>query len=1065
MTICMIISTNTFVFAYSDSSQQKEVSDKKDIMYLTVANPNIEKGEAIKIIVGLAEGVRLTNSKLTVENNDLKETFEIDGFVTDEGNLLFESDTLEIGCYCINKIEADEFSMDFKNIGIDAQFGVGTVVLDLNADAYAENLNNEEISDSIVVNPEEKDIENAIKSNDDIHNNDTIQPADFFQTSSIINIVIDPGHGGKDSGAQASYNGKTYIEKELNLKIAQYCKEELSQYKNVNVYMTRNDDSYVALEDRVKYASTVGATVLVSIHNNSISSSKVHGATVYYPNSSLNSSIGIEGGALAQEVLSQLVALGLADNGTRIRNSESGDTYSDGSICDFYSVIRNSKKSGFPGIIIEHAYISNMSDATTYLGTDSALKKLGIADANGIAKYYKLSKAKPGTEYEGINYQMIFDPVYYLNSNPTVNEYTKGDHQLALKHFVEYGMSEGRKGNEIFDVEFYKNNNIDLQNAYGNDLKKYYYHYLNYGLSEGRQASSTFDVKSYRHRYEKIQKAYGNDYKLCTSHYISFGKAEGLDATPLIYKVDFVSDGNVIKSDNVLCTRDAVAPTITKNGYVLSWDKSFKEVVSDLEITAKWTPATVLVRYDTTGGKLTNTSKNVTYLEPYGELETPVRDGYTFTGWYTAVNGGKHVTKETKVEATSEHTLYAHWTANSYVVTLNPNGGEVNGEPRNIFFGSEYGELPVPTRSGYTFTGWWTDIDSGERINESSKVNIASNHQLYAHWTLNNTMVSYQTHVKNIGWQQSVQNGTIAGTVGKALQLEAIKIDVKSEDDLGVIYTTHVSNDGWHGNSFNGEMSGTTGQNKPIEAIMIKLTGKAADRYDIYYRVHAQNIGWMAWAKNGQAAGTSGYAYRLEAIQIIVTDKNDAAPTSSYGGYTSNSTNAYISKSNIIPIIKTEALVKYQSHVRNIGWQSEVNCGQISGTTGKDLRLEGIKIGLDSQPCSGEIKYQTHIQNVGWQNEVSGGVLAGTTGKALNLEAIKIALTGEIADKYDIYYRVHVQNYGWMAWAKNGQSAGTSGMALGLEAIQIVLVDKGANAPASSYQGVVSNNVKAFISK
>lgn len=64
-----------------------------------------------------------------------------------------------------------------------------------------------------------------------------------------------------------------------------------------------------------------------------------------------------------------------------------------------------------------------------------------------------------------------------------------------------------------------------------------------------------------------------------------------------------------------------------------------------------------------------------------------------------------------------------------------------------------------------------------------------------------------------------------------------------------MIYTTHVKNDGWLGNSFNGEQSGTTGQNKHVEALMLKLTGKDADKYDIYYRVHAQNYGWLAWAK------------------------------------------------------------------------------------------------------------------------------------------------------------------------------------------------------------------------
>ncbi|MFR3038331.1 MAG: N-acetylmuramoyl-L-alanine amidase family protein [Agathobacter rectalis] len=103
----------------------------------------------------------------------------------------------------------------------------------------------------------------------------------------------------------------------------------------------------IALEDRVNYAKSVGASVFVSIHNNSTTSSSVHSATVYYPQFQLKCKYWCTGGALANEVLKQLVALGLANDGTRIRNSESGDTYTDGSICDYYSVIRNSKRPSF----------------------------------------------------------------------------------------------------------------------------------------------------------------------------------------------------------------------------------------------------------------------------------------------------------------------------------------------------------------------------------------------------------------------------------------------------------------------------------------------------------------------------------------------------------------------------------------------------------------------------------------------------------------------------------------------------------------------------------------------
>ena len=1062
LTLSMLISANTFVFADSaetgnstESYQQQDNSENQIVTYLSVADPSVKKGDAVRIIVGLADGIDQSNARLTVENTDLNQSFEISGEMTEDGNLIFESSDLVSGCYTVKSLETDGYSVDFEAIGINSQFGIDTVVMDLNADAYAEDSDNSnsdnentgsEVYDAVVINP----ISEAIAAAADVQQNN------LFRASSAVNVVLDPGHGGNDGGAQASYGGKTYLEKTLNLKIAQYCKEELSKYKRVNVYMTRNDDHYVALEDRVNYAKSVGASVFVSIHNNSTTSSSVHGATVYYPNSSLNANIGAQGGALANEVLKQLVALGLANDGTRIRNSESGDTYTDGSICDYYSVIRNSKKAGFPGIIIEHAYISNQSDATNYLGSETALKKLGIADAQGIVNYFGLKQE---------DYHLIFDASYYLNNNPDVKNNWGNTAEAALQHFIKYGMAEGRRGNEIFDVHFYKDNNIDLQNAFGDNWYLYYQHYLENGIREGRQASENFDVISYKTRYRDLQSAFGDDYEGYVDHYISYGAKENRNASPLRYKVDFVDNGQIVESQNVLCMRGAKAPEITKTGYVLSWDKAYNKIASDTTVNAVWAPVTVKLNFDAAGGNLTNTSKNITYGGTYGDLESPERDGYTFTGWYTAANGGTQITKDTKVEVTSDQTIYAHWTANSYAVTFNADGGTVTANTKTVTFGNAYGELPTPTRSGYTFAGWWTAVDSGEQVNAGSTVKTASDHVLYAHWVLNSVSVSYQTHVANIGWHNGVSNGAMAGTVGRGLQLEAIKINVKSDADIGVIYTTHVKNDGWLGNSFNGEQSGTTGQNKHVEALMLKLTGKDADKYDIYYRVHAQNYGWLAWAKNGEAAGTSGYAYRLEAIQIVVTAKGDMAPTVFYGGYTSNNAKAYISKTSTVPIINTNASVRYQSHVSNIGWQSAVENGSLSGTTGRNLGLEAIKIDLDGQPCSGGIKYQTHVQNIGWQNTVMDGALAGTTGRALNVEAINMSLTGEMANQYDIYYRVHAQNYGWLGWAKNGQNAGTSGQNLHLEALQIVLVKKGQSAPGNNYGGIISKNTMAYIAR
>ena len=142
--------------------------------------------------------------------------------------------------------------------------------------------------------------------------------------------------------------------------------------------------------------------------------------------------------------------------------------------------------------------------------------------------------------------------------------------------------------------------------------------------------------------------------------------------------------------------------------------------------------------------------------------------------------------------------------------------------------------------------------------------------------------------------------------------------------------------------------------------------------------------------------------------------------------------------------------IKYQTHIQDIGWQDYVNSGDLSGTTGRSLRLEGIRINIENTDVKGSVEYCTHVQDIGWQDYVSNNKMSGTQGRSLRLEAIKIKLTRELANKYDIYYRVHCQNLVWMGWAKNNEAAGSAGYAYRLEAIQIVLVDKGGAAPGTT---------------
>lgn len=294
---------------------------------------------------------------------------------------------------------------------------------------------------------------------------------------------------------------------------------------------------------------------------------------------------------------------------------------------------------------------------------------------------------------------------------------------------------------------------------------------------------------------------------------------------------------------------------------------------------------------------------------------------------------------------------------------------------------------------------------------------------------ISNPSVVYQTHVQTIGWQGWKKDGEMSGTSGQSKRLEGINIKLENLNG-NVEYQTHVQSIGWQGWKSNGAMAGTSGQSKRLEAIKIKLSGEAANQYDIYYRVHVQSYGWLDWAKNGEAAGSEGYSKRLEGIEIRLVKKGEAAP-----GSTSR---PFVCK-----------MIKYQTHVQNIGWQSEKADGEMSGTSGQYLRLEGIKIHLGGS-IDGGIAYATHVQTYGWQSYVSDGQLSGTSGQSKRLEAIRMNLTGNAANQYDVYYRVHAQHFGWLGWAKNGQSAGTAGYSYRLEGIQIVLVPKGGNAPGST---------------
>ena len=160
---------------------------------------------------------------------------------------------------------------------------------------------------------------------------------------------------------------------------------------------------------------------------------------------------------------------------------------------------------------------------------------------------------------------------------------------------------------------------------------------------------------------------------------------------------------------------------------------------SNQNIYSHWTANKYNVTYDNnTGSGCTN--KEVTYAQAYGELCTPVKKGYIFTGWFTNKDGTKQITDKTIVDTDMNHTLYAQWTVNTYNLVYNNAGGS-GCTTKGVTFGEKYGNLCIPVRSGYTFDGWY-NLDN-EKVTENDVLIDDRDQILTAHWTANKYTIIY----------------------------------------------------------------------------------------------------------------------------------------------------------------------------------------------------------------------------------------------------------------------------------------------------------------------------------
>ena len=250
-----------------------------------------------------------------------------------------------------------------------------------------------------------------------------------------------------------------------------------------------------------------------------------------------------------------------------------------------------------------------------------------------------------------------------------------------------------------------------------------------------------------------------------------FAKKEDRNNENKITKIDEVPSKVGYEFLGFYTTKNGGTRIINENGNIVSTSGYNSEGT----MYANYKPINVDVTFDKQGGTSGSNSVTATYSKAMPSITIPTRTGYTFNGYYTGTNGSG--TKYYNANGTSARTwniannttLYAHWTAKSYTVTLYKQNGSGGTSSVTARYGNTMPSITVPTRTGYIFAGYYSGTNgSGTKYYNANGTsartwNIANNTTLYAHWTAKSYTVTLN--------KQSGSGGTssVTATYGNAM--------------------------------------------------------------------------------------------------------------------------------------------------------------------------------------------------------------------------------------------------------------------------------------------------------
>lgn len=240
-----------------------------------------------------------------------------------------------------------------------------------------------------------------------------------------------------------------------------------------------------------------------------------------------------------------------------------------------------------------------------------------------------------------------------------------------------------------------------------------------------------------------------------------------------VYIVVNTDGGNEIDPIEVTPGGDYTVPAAEKEGYTFTGYTYIDENLAeqDFPLSGKF-PSANSIRIT---AKYTVNKYNVTFVDG-GETNVEVehgqkvtapaaqKAGYTFDGWYTSETEQTDATKfDFKTAITDELTLYAKYTANSYKITINENGGtfaNASDKTVTVSYNGAY-TLATPTKVGYTFAGYTVDGDTFETSGTYTRIGDV---RIVANWTINKYTVTFKDFDTDavISTQENVEHGTYA---------------------------------------------------------------------------------------------------------------------------------------------------------------------------------------------------------------------------------------------------------------------------------------------------------------